>query len=116
MAKYRTDGFGRSAEQVSYAAFLEDELRELDPALVFTFGGNGWSIVRREMDPEPLQSVDGEPDSIMDVHGCIHRVSSPTETFVLPLSHMSGQVWWRFPPEIYIDRMREVLKRWIAMG
>lgn len=115
VVKYRTDGFGRAAERVSYAEFLEDELRALAPSLVFTFGGNAWRTVRREMEPETVQPFGGDPDSIMQVHGTLHRVTTPIDTFVLPLSHMSGQVWWRFPPEAYIDRLRTGVDRWAAL-
>jgi len=112
VVKYRTDDFGQRAERISYTAFLEEEIRELEPSLLFSFGGNAWSTIRRETDPTPVESVSVDPDRITDVHGTLHRVDAPVETYVLPLSHMSGRVWWGFSPEDYVDRLTAGLERW----
>ena len=109
VVKYRVDGFGRRAEQASYEALLQTELVELDPELIITFGGNAWDALRRYTHPRPVESEDADPKSVMDIHGVLHRIRSPANTHVLPLAHMSGQVWWRFPPAEYIDRLVEAL-------
>jgi len=46
----------------------------------------------------------------MSIHGTLHRISEPVNTYVLPLAHMSGQVWWRFLPDEYISQLSEVLE------
>jgi hypothetical protein len=53
---------------------------------------------------------DADPESIMSIHGTLHWISGPVSTYVLPLVHMSGQVWWRFPPDEYISRLSEALE------
>jgi len=110
VVKYRVDGFGSAAEQVSYQNLLEEELQAVDPELVITFGGNAWPALRRYTKPEPVVNTDSDPDSIMDIHGTLHQITNPVETYVLPLAHMSGQVWWRFPPDEYISRLSDALK------
>ena len=114
VVKYRVDGFGVAAERASYRQLLERELQALDPELVITFGGNAWPALRRSTAPEPVVETDAHPESIMSIHGTLHRISEPIDTHVLPLAHMSGQVWWRFPPDEYISRLSkalEILKR-----
>ncbi|ELZ59031.1 hypothetical protein C466_00175 [Halorubrum distributum JCM 10118] len=86
------------------------QLRALDPDLVITFGGNAWPALRRSTTPEPVMETDADPESIMAIHGILHRISEPVNTHVLPLAHMSGQVWWRFPPEEYISRLSKALE------
>lgn len=110
VVKYRVDGFGRTEERVSYRALLKRELQALDPEVVFTFGGNAWPALRRHTSPKPVVETDADPDSVMDIHGTLHRISEPVETYVLPLAHMSGQVWWRFPPDEYIARLSNALR------
>ncbi|WP_353635409.1 uracil-DNA glycosylase family protein (plasmid) [Halobacterium sp. NMX12-1] len=110
VVKYRVDGFGTSEERVSYHALLERELQALDPEVVFTFGGNAWPALRRHTSPEPVVETDADPASVMDIHGTLHRISDPVDTYVLPLAHMSGQVWWRFPPDEYIARLSTALQ------
>lgn len=106
------DGFGKRAESVSYAEFLDAELRHLEPSLIFSFGGNAWNSVSRELNPRPVGQTNADRSKMMDIHGVLHRVESPIDSYVLPLSHMSGQVWWRFPPVEYIDRMQRGIEHW----
>jgi uracil-DNA glycosylase len=108
--KYRVDGFGVAAERASYQHHLERELQALNPKLVITFGGNAWPALRRSTTPEPVVDTDADPESIMSIHGTLHRISEPVNTYVLPLAHMSGQVWWRFPPDEYISRLSKALE------
>ena len=103
------DGFGAAAERVSYENLLERELRALDPELVITFGGNAWPALRRSTTPVPVMETDADPGSIMSIHGTLHEISDPIDAHVLPLAHMSGQVWWRFPPDEYISRLSAAL-------
>jgi len=110
VVKYRVDGFGTTEERASYHALLARELQALDPKVVFTFGGDAWPALRRYTSPEPVVETDANPTSVMDIHGTLHRISEPIETYVLPLAHMSGQVWWRFPPDEYIARLSTALK------
>jgi|GEM_PF-1408555 len=112
VVKYRVDGFGSRAERTSYDAFLARELRELDPELIITFGGNAWPALRKEVYPRPVMETTADPGSIMDIHGVLHHIEEPVETYVLPLAHMSGQVWWRFPPDEYISRLNHALEAW----
>lgn len=110
--KYRTDGFGRRAEEVSVNRYLSKEIQSLDPDIVFTFGGNAWSAIRGHTDPRAVVDVRKNPEKMMEIHGVLHRIETPTDTYVLPLSHMSGQVWWRFPPDEYIERLESALAEW----
>ncbi|WP_245810847.1 uracil-DNA glycosylase family protein [Halorubrum halodurans] len=110
VVKYRVDGFGVADERASYQHLLERELRALNPELVITFGGNAWPALQRSTTPEPVVDTDADPESIMSIHGTLHRISEPVNTHVLPLAHMSGQVWWRFPPDEYISRLSEALE------
>ncbi|AOW79813.1 hypothetical protein HTSR_0620 [Halodesulfurarchaeum formicicum] len=112
VVKYRVDGFGSSAERSSYEALLEGELKALDPELIFTFGGNAWSALRRYTYPQPVESTGAEPESIMSIHGVLHHIDNPVNAYVLPLAHMSGQVWWRFPPDEYISQLNKAIKIW----
>ncbi|ELZ52495.1 hypothetical protein C465_01614 [Halorubrum distributum JCM 9100] len=100
----------RVGSDASYQHLLERELRALDPDLVITFGGNAWPALRRSTAPELVVDTDADPESIMSIHGTLHRISDPIDTHVLPLAHMSGQVWWRFPPDEYISRLSEALE------
>mgnify|MGYP005864382449 CR=1 FL=1 len=109
VVKYRVNGFGANAERVSYQHLLERELRALDPELVITFGGNAWPALRRSTAPDEAAGL-VDPESIMAIHGTLHRISEPIDTHVLPLAHMSGQVWWRFPPDEYISRLSKALE------
>ena len=106
VVKYRADGFGIRDEDVSYDQYLEEEIETLDPDIIFTFGGNAWSALRRNMDPEPLTDDHIDPSRMLDIHGVVHDVETPVETTIIPLSHMSGQVWWQYPPEDYIAELR----------
>lgn len=106
VVKYRADGFGTRAEDVSYEHLLEREIEALDPDIVFTFGGNAWSALRRNVDPRPVTDEHVDPSKMMDIHGVVHETADPVETTILPLCHMSGQVWWRFPPEEYVARLK----------
>ncbi|MFC6890994.1 hypothetical protein [Halorubrum trueperi] len=54
--------------------------------------------------------TDVDPDSTMTTHGILHRTSDPIDTHVLLLAHMSGQVWWQFPPDEYISRLSEAFE------
>jgi len=112
VVKYRVDGFGRSAERKSYAKFLEEEIEALDPDLLITFGSNAWDALRRETGPSAVRNSAASPGKMLDIHGTLHSISDPIDTFVLPLSHMSGQVWWRFPPSDYIGRLDSALQLW----
>ena len=109
VVKYRVDGFGSTAEQISYESLLKKELRKINPELVIAFGGNAWPALRQYTAPEPVVKTDSDPESIMSIHGTLHQITEPVETHVLPLAHMSGQVWWRFPPDEYISRLSEAL-------
>lgn len=53
-----------------------------------------------------------DSESVMDIHGVLHRITEPVETYLLPLAHMSSQVWWRFPPEEYLSRLSDALATW----
>lgn len=105
VVKYRTDGFGTRAEDVSYEHFLKREIEALDPDVIFTFGGNAWSALRRNTGPRPVTDDHVDPSKMMEIHGVVHEIAEPVETIVLPLCHMSGQVWWRYPPEAYIAEL-----------
>lgn len=112
VVKYRVDGFGTAAERTSYQTLLTTELQELDPNLVITFGGNAWSTIRRHARPQPVVETDADSESVMDIHGVLHRINEPIETYLLPLAHMSSQVWWRFPPAEYLSRLSDALATW----
>lgn len=112
VVKYRVDGFGRSAERKSYSKFLEEEIRSLDPTLIITFGSNAWDSLRRETDPTLAIDSKADPSKMLEIHGDLHSIANPIDSFVLPLSHMSGQVWWRFPPEEYLKRLDTALETW----
>lgn len=114
--KYRADGFGRRAEDISYTQYLEAEIQALQPDLIFTFGGNAWSTVRGQGTVAPVANAAANPAKMMDIHGVLHELTEPVSTFVLPLSHMSSQVWWRFPPEEYIDRLNEGVSLWTEIA
>lgn len=106
VVKYRADGFGTRVEDVSYDQYLRREIEALDPEIIFTFGGSAWSALRRNMVPKPVADDHIDPSKMLDIHGVVHDVETPVETTIIPLSHMSGQVWWRYPPEDYIAELR----------
>jgi len=112
VVKYRVDGFGRSAERKSYAKFLEEEIEALDPDLLITFGSNAWDALRRETGPSAVRNSARFTGENVGYPRNTPSISDPIDTFVLPLSHMSGQVWWRFPPSDYIGRLDSALQLW----
>lgn len=109
VVKYRANGYGRDVEAVSYEQLLERELQMVDPECIFTFGASAWRTVRHHMDPRPLTDPHIDDSKITAIHGVVHEVETPVQTTVIPLSHMSGQVWWRFPPDEYLARLRWAL-------
>jgi hypothetical protein len=82
----------------------------LDPELVISFGGTTWLALQRSTAPEPVMDTDVDPDSTITTHGILHRISELIDGHVLPLAHMSRQVWWRFPPDEYILRLSKALE------
>lgn len=113
VVKYRVDGPSKSEIRVSVDEFLREELSAIDPELIFAFGGKAWSALRDHFDATPIETISGDPSKITEIHGTLCETGRETETKILPLSHMSGQVWWRFPPEEYIERMEAGLQQWI---
>lgn len=112
VVKYRTDGFGKRAERASFQSFLDTELRAIDPDLIVAFGGNAWSTLRRELAAKSVDDPDIDDGKIMQAHGHVYNTENTVETSIIPLGHMSGQVWWRFPPDEYIDRLQKGVERW----
>ena len=115
VVKYRVDGFGKRAERTSYETHLVTELQALDPELIITFGGNAWDALRRYAAPTSAVETEADAESVMDIHGILHSIKTPVDTLVLPLAHMSSQVWWRFPPDDYISRLDSGLRAWQAL-
>lgn len=109
--KYRVNGYesGSELESLAFRRHLKQELTAIEPRVIFVFGGAAWNTVRRFLNPEPVNPAVGDETSIMDSHGDLYCTDTPVRAFVLPLAHMSGQIWWRFPPEDYIKRLNDVL-------
>lgn len=114
VVKYRVDGFNKTEEQASVNEFLRDELIDIDPNLIFAFGGDAWSALRTYFDAIPVQRTSVDPSKITEMHGHLCQANQNLDSKILPLSHMSGQIWWRFPPDDYIKRMEQGLKQWRA--
>lgn len=112
VVKYRTDGFRKRHEEASVEAFLRDELTAIDPDLIFAFGGDAWTAVRSHLGAQLLTDEQLDTSKITEVHGHLGRTTELVNTHVLPLSHMSGQIWWRFPPDEYIERLRTGIETW----
>jgi hypothetical protein len=112
IVKYRVDGFTKREERESVNEFLREELAMIDPDLIFVFGGDAWDVLRGYFDTTPIDTTTVDTSKITEIHGCLCRTGQELDAHVLPLSHMSGQVWWRFPPEEYIERMEAGLREW----
>lgn len=84
---------------------------QIDPSAIFVFGSSAWGTARRFLKPRPVDPPVRDESSIIKTHGELHHAESYADAFVVPLSHMSGQVWWRFPPEEYIHRLDAALER-----
>lgn len=112
VVKYRVDGFNKTEEDASVNEFLREELREIDPELIFAFGGDAWNVLRTHFHATPVGSVSADTSKITETHGKLFESNRELDSKILPLSHMSGQVWWRFPPDEYIERMEEGLAEW----
>lgn len=116
VVKYRVDGPNSAEKRASVNEFLREELSTIDPELIFAFGGDAWGILRKHFDATPSETTSVDPGKIMQIHGTLCETGGEVDTKILPLSHMSGQVWWRFPPEEYIERMETGLREWKALG
>ena len=112
VVKYRTDGFGKHHENASVDSFLREELRTIDPDLIFAFGGSAWSAVQEHLGAQPVTDDYVNTSKITESHGHLCESTQILETHVLPLSHLSGQIWWRFPPDEYIARLRDGIQTW----
>lgn len=109
--KYRVDGYPTDGGWESSAFYrqLKRELVELDPNVIFVFGGSAWHTIRKYLHPNPVNPPVSDETSIMETHGEIYCTDTDIDAFIIPLGHMSGQVWWRFPPEEYIDQLETAL-------
>jgi hypothetical protein len=109
--KYRVGGFNASGQRASQAfrRQVKQELAHIDPTIIFVFGGTAWNIIRSHLKLTPVDPTVGDETSIIDSHGELYYTDSDTSAFIVPLGHMSGQVWWRFPPEEYVDRLDSAL-------
>lgn len=112
VVKYRVDGSSKTERRASVNGFLREEMAKIDPDLIFAFGGDAWGAMRDFFDSSPVQSGPVDPGKITETHGHLCQTGRKIDAHVLPLSHMSGQVWWRFPPEDYIERMEAGLREW----
>lgn len=115
VVKYRVDGSNKSEERASVDAFLREELSNLDPELIFSFGRQAWEVLRDHFGAWPVSGGQRDMGKISEMHGQLCETRGQVDTMVLPLSHMSGQVWWRFPPEEYISRMEDGIEEWKSL-
>lgn len=110
--KYRLGGYTARQEQAAVQEHLTTELAAIDPELILTFGANAWGTARDYLDARPVSDAPVDTSQMMATHGHLCRTHARLDTFVLPLSHMSGHVWYRFPPDEYIERLEAGLRDW----
>lgn len=88
VVKYRATSIGTADVRVSFTEFLYDEIETIEPDLIFAFGKRAWETIRDQLRAEPLEEEPAS-QSVLDVHGVLHRTTRPPDTTVLPLGHMS---------------------------
>jgi len=108
--KYRIGDHDTPHHRASYRGYLADELRHVEPELLFVFGGDAWGVVRSAMDPTPLVDIDGDASKVTDAHGYPFRVTSPAETVAVPLVHFSGRIYHSLLRDSYFDYLSEGLQ------
>lgn len=107
--KYRVGEYGKRQGAAAFREQVRYELEAIEPDIVFGYGGNVWRTVRDNLGPSLVAETEVDLSSIMEAHGHLFRAIEVDNCYVLPLAHMSGQVWWRFPPDEYVDRLERVL-------
>jgi uracil-DNA glycosylase len=110
VVKYRTDSHRPAQRNASYHELLQDELTAISPEIVFVFGGDAWSLVRSQMDPVPLDGIDGDASKVTEAHGYPFRIEEPVETLVIPLVHFSGRVYHSLLRNSYFDYLEDGLR------
>jgi len=108
--KYRTDAHAARHHRPAYRGYVEEELRYVDPELLFVFGGDAWEVVRSAMDPSPVVDVDVDASKVTDAHGHPFRVTSPVETVVVPLVHFSGRIYHSLLRDSYFEYLDDGLQ------
>lgn len=107
VVKYRIAGNSSSAlEEWAFRRHLKRELIHIDPKIIFVFGGRAWGTIREYLSPVPYGTKVRDDSKITNAHGRLYYTNSQFCAFILPLGHMSGNSWWQFPPEEYIDRLK----------
>lgn len=104
--KYRVAGNRRSEwKDTAYRQHVKKELKEIDPNVIFVFGASAWGTIRKHLSPEPVHDSSNDESKITRAHGNLYYTDSVIDAFILPLGHMSGNSWWQFPPEDYVERL-----------
>jgi hypothetical protein len=108
--KYRVGGNSNSEEKKwAFQRQLKQELTEIDPAIIFVFGKSAWNTIRTYLNPTSVNTSVKDDSKITKAHGKLYYTNTHICAFVVPLSHMSGNSWWQFPPEEYTDKLETVL-------
>lgn len=110
VVKYRVAGGSTSSlEEWAFRRHLKQELSTISPTVIFVFGGRAWNTIRTHLTLESVGSILGDDSKITNAHGELYYTKSNGCSFVVPLGHMSGNSWWQFPPEDYLNRLETVL-------
>jgi uracil-DNA glycosylase len=107
--KYRTDDHSDRHYRAAYEAFLREELAELDPEVLFVFGGSAWDTVRGQAALQPPADLNADQSNITAVHGYPFTATAPTETTVVPLVHFSGRIYHSLLRDSYFEYLSEGL-------
>lgn len=103
-AKHRTE---------SYEEQLKHELEALDLELVFAFSSRLWKTLHEEVDLEGLTDGAPDSDSVSSCHGHLYRAGEPLDSFVIPLSHYSGQIFGHYLRDSYFEYLEEGLMKFL---
>lgn len=109
VVKYRTDDHGTRHRTAAYEEYLAEELRRIDPDVLFPCGGVAWSLLRSEFDLSPRDDLPGDPSKITDAHGYLFDATAPVDSAVIPAVHFSGQVYHTLLRDSYFEYLDEGL-------
>lgn len=113
IVKYRTQDYDTNHENASFDSFLVPELKSHNFDLIFTFGKTAWQTVRQRLDAKLAYESDEwvNHNKMGQAHGHLYQTNRIVDTFVLPLSHMSGHSYNTFPREEYLNRLDDGLEK-----
>lgn len=111
LIKYRvkTGDIGDRHRRAGFEEHLHEELRLVDPELVFAFSARVWDTLREELDLRPVSDGAVPDATVSNAHGHLYRATGALDTHVLPLSHFSMRVYALLLRDSYFEYLHDAL-------